>query len=148
MRLLRVAPCSRCSSASHDARSVGDDEAGVLGENLARHVERGGEEQPVAMQPIIDPFPIGAEIRHRRLDLDNPDFSVGAECDQVGTPTGRERQLAQHRKSERMEEPRGATRDPEGGRRLPAVDGQYSGERARAHGKQQPRQRHAGGGRG
>ena len=77
--LLRVAACRRCSGASHTisrAEGVGDDQAGVGRENLARHFERGGEEQPVAVQPVVDPFLVGAEIGDRRLDLDDPDFAA------------------------------------------------------------------------
>jgi hypothetical protein len=45
---------------------------GVARENVAGHLGRGGKEQPVAMQPVVHPFLIGAEIRNRRLDLDDP----------------------------------------------------------------------------
>ena len=41
------------------AERVGNDKAGVRREDLARHVKCGGEEQPVAMKPIVDPFLIG-----------------------------------------------------------------------------------------
>src|SRR6516165_8408617 len=41
------------------AEGVGDDEAGIRRKNLARHVERGGEKQPIAMQPIIEPLLVG-----------------------------------------------------------------------------------------
>ena len=49
---------------AHDGRAegIGNDEADVGGKNLARHFERGSEEQPVAMQPVIDPLPIGAKV--------------------------------------------------------------------------------------
>jgi hypothetical protein len=39
---------------------VGNNKAGVRREDLARHFKRGGEEQPVAMKPVVDPFLIGA----------------------------------------------------------------------------------------
>ena len=146
--LLRVAACSRCSGASHTIRraeGVGDDQAGVGREDLARDVERGGEEQPVAMQPVVDPFLVGAKIGDRRLDLDDPDFAVAAERHQVGAPARRQRQFAHHRKAQRMQEPRGAARDRQRGRRLPAVDRQDGGQRAHAHGMNDPRQRHARG---
>ena len=57
------------------AERVGDDQPGVLGENLARHLERGGEEQPVAMRAVVHPFLVGAEILDRGLDLDDPDLA-------------------------------------------------------------------------
>ena len=53
--MLRRLADDRCTEG------IGDDETGVAGENLARHVERGGEEQPVAMEPIVHPFLVGAE---------------------------------------------------------------------------------------
>ena len=62
--------------------------AGKIG---AQHRERGGEEQPVAVQPIVHPFLVGAKIRDRRLDLDDPDFAGGAERRQIGAPAGRQR---------------------------------------------------------
>src|SRR5262249_20699774 len=56
---------------------TGDDEAHVGRKNLARPPERGGEKQPVAMQAIIEPLLVGAKVRDRRLDLDDPQFAVG-----------------------------------------------------------------------
>ncbi len=41
------------------------DEAGILRKNVARDRKRGGEEQPVAVQPIVHPFLVGAKIRDR-----------------------------------------------------------------------------------
>ena len=79
------------------AEGVGHDQPGVGREDFARHLERGGEEQPVAVQPIVDPFLVGAEIGDRRFDLDDPDLAAGAERHQVGAPAGGERQLAHHR---------------------------------------------------
>ena len=111
LRVGGVQPVLRRLADDRCAEGVGDDEPGVGRENLARHLERGGEEQPVAMQPVVHPFLVGAEIRDRRLDLDDPDFAVGAERHEIGAPAGRQRQLAHHRKPERMQEPRGAARD-------------------------------------
>ena len=73
---------------AHDLRAerVGDDQPGVLRENLARHFERGGEEQPVAMRAIVHPFLVGAEILDRGLDLDDPDLARSVERDEVGAP--------------------------------------------------------------
>ena len=79
--MLRGLALERC------AEGIGNDKAGVLRENFARHVERGGEKQPVAVQPIVDPFLIGTKIGNRRLDLHDPQFPVAPECHQVGAPT-------------------------------------------------------------
>ena len=49
---------------------------------------RGGEEQPVAMQPVVLPFLIGAEIGDRGFDLDDPDFAGGIEGHQIGAAAG------------------------------------------------------------
>ena len=47
------------------AVGVGDDQAGILRKNLARQILREGEEQPVAMHPVVLPFLVGAQILHR-----------------------------------------------------------------------------------
>src|ERR1035437_8089663 len=47
------------------AIGVGDDQAVLFGENLARQVLGEGEEQPVAMRPVIPPFLVGAQILDR-----------------------------------------------------------------------------------
>jgi hypothetical protein len=48
------------------------------------------------MQPVVDPFLVGAEIGDRRFDLDDEDFSAAAEGDEIGAAAGRQRQLAHH----------------------------------------------------
>ena len=63
---------------------VGDDQAGIGGEYIAGHISVRGEEQPIAMPPIIHPFLIGAEVGNRRFYLHDDDFTVTAERDQVG----------------------------------------------------------------
>jgi hypothetical protein len=70
------------------AEGVRDHEAGVRRKNLARHVERGREKQPVAMQPIIEPLLVGTKVGNRRLDLDDPQFAVGAKRYEIGAPAG------------------------------------------------------------
>jgi hypothetical protein len=98
------------------AEAVCNNETDIRRKNLARHLERGGEEQPVAMQPVIDPPLVGAQIRDRRFDLDDPNLAVGAERHQIGAPAGWQRQFAHHQKSQRMQNPRGAACDRERGR--------------------------------
>ncbi len=51
------------------------DQAGVGWEDLARHLNRRGEEQPVAVQPVVLPFLVGAKVGDRRFDLDDPEFA-------------------------------------------------------------------------
>jgi hypothetical protein len=86
------------------------------------------------MQPIIEPLLVGTKVGNRRLDLDDPQFAVSAEGYEIGAPARRQRQFAHHRKPKRMQKPRGAARDRERSRGLPAVDGQNGSERADAHG--------------
>ena len=47
------------------AIGVGDDQAGIRRENLARQILREGKEQPVAMHPVILPLLVGAQILDR-----------------------------------------------------------------------------------
>jgi hypothetical protein len=47
------------------AIGVGDDQAGLGRENLARQILGEGKEQPVAMRAVLMPFLVGAQI----LDL-------------------------------------------------------------------------------
>ena len=93
------------------AKGIGHDETGVGRENLARHLDRGGEEQSVAMRAIILPFLVGAEVRDRGLDLDDPDFAARIERHQIGAAPGRQRQFADNAAPVRMQEPRGAPRN-------------------------------------
>ncbi|MGY4347048.1 hypothetical protein ACVWXM_003515 [Bradyrhizobium sp. GM7.3] len=67
-------------------RTIGirDDQAGILRKDLARQVLREGEEQPVAMRPVFVPFLIGAQILHRRFDLDDPDLAAFVQRDEIG----------------------------------------------------------------
>ena len=102
--LLRVDACRRCSGAS---QTISAPKASAtispvsLRKDLAGHFDRGGEEQPVAVQPVVHPFLVGAEIGDRGLDLDDPDFAVAAERHEIGAPAGRQRQLAHHAIAER-----------------------------------------------
>ena len=91
-------------------------------EDVLRHVRGGGEIEPIAMQPVIRPLLVDAEILDRRLDLDDPDLAVVAKRHQVGAPTGRERQLAHATVAERDQQALRAARDRERGRRLAAID--------------------------
>ena len=81
------------------AEGIGHDQPGVGRENLARHLERCGEEQAVAMRAIVRPFLIGAEIGDRGFDLDDPDLAARVERDQIGAAAGRQRQFADHARS-------------------------------------------------
>ena len=81
----------------------------------------GGEEQPIAMAAIVDPFLVGAEIGHRGFYLDNDDFAVAPERDQIGAPARRQRQFADHTIAERVQIARTAAGDGQRRLRLPAV---------------------------
>ena len=66
----RFARCRRQAVLGRFAMQMGtigvsDDQAGVLRKNLARQILREGEEQPVAMHPVVLPFLVGAQIFHR-----------------------------------------------------------------------------------
>ena len=87
------------------AEAIGQNQSGIVGKDRCGHVWRGREKQAIAVQAIIRPFPVGAEILDRRLDLDDPDFAVAAERDQIGAPPGCERQLAHAGKPERQQKP-------------------------------------------
>src|SRR5438046_678157 len=65
-------PMLRRLTDDRGPEGIGDDEASVFRENLARHVERGREKQPVAVRPIVQPFLVGAEVGDRGFDLDDP----------------------------------------------------------------------------
>ena len=102
--LLRVDACSLCSGASHtiSAPNASATISPVSGGKISHGTSvRGGEEQPVAVHPIVHPFLVGAEIRHRGLDLDDPDFAVAAERHQIGAAARGERQLADAAEAER-----------------------------------------------
>jgi NAD-dependent oxidoreductase involved in siderophore biosynthesis len=75
------------------AIGVGDDQSGVAGKQVARHFLREGKEQPITMQPVVRPLPVGAQIGQRRLDLDDPDLAALVQRHQIGTPAGRQRHL-------------------------------------------------------
>ena len=122
---LRVAAGSLCSGASRMvcAPKASATISPVSGGKISCgtiHVR--GEEQPVAMGPVILPFLVGAKIGDRGFDLDDPDFAAGIERHQIGAAAGRQRQFADHAKAMRMQQPRGAARDRQRGLRLPAVD--------------------------
>src|SRR6516225_5252342 len=68
-----------CLTEDRCAEAVRNDETDVRRKDLTRHLERGGEEQPVAMQPVIHPLLVRAQIRNRGLDLDDPHLPVAAE---------------------------------------------------------------------
>ena len=77
-------PLFRRLADYRSAECVGNDQAGIGREDIARHLGVRGEEQPIAVPPIIHPFLIGAEVGDRRFYLYDDDFAVTAERDQVG----------------------------------------------------------------
>src|SRR5215813_14917578 len=93
------------------AVGIRNDQAGVEWKDIARHLERGREKQPITMQPIIHPLLVSAKVGDRRLDLHDPHVAVSSERHQIGAPAGYEREFAHHRESKRMQKPRGPARD-------------------------------------
>jgi hypothetical protein len=81
----------------------------------------GGEEQPIAMPPVIHPFLIGPEIGHRGFYLDNDDFTVAAKRDEVGASARRQGQFTDDTIPEGVQIARGASRDCERRFRLAPV---------------------------
>ncbi len=76
------------------AVGVGNDQSGVGRKQLAGQILREGEEQPVAMRPVVLPFLIDAQILDRRLDFNNPDVAARIHRHQIGAPARRQCQLA------------------------------------------------------
>ena len=68
------------------AIGVRDDQAGILRKDLARQILREGEEQPVAMCPLLLPFLVGAQILDRGFDLHDPDLATLVQRHQIGAP--------------------------------------------------------------
>ena len=69
------------------AVGVGDDQSGIGRKQFAGQILREGEEQPVAMQPVVLPFLIGAQILDRLLDFNDPDVAPGVHRHQIGAPS-------------------------------------------------------------
>ena len=83
------------------AIGVGNDQPGIAGKNIVRQVARESEEQPIAMRPIVLPFPVRTQILGRGFDLDDPDLAARVDSDQIGPASGRQRQFAEAGKSKR-----------------------------------------------
>src|ERR1035437_7282661 len=105
-RLLMVSPDSRSTACPPSGRNSTYRPVQIsgTGSNLARHRNASGQEQQVAMGPVVLPFLIGAEIGHRGLDLDDPDLAASIERHQIGAAAGRQRQFAHHGKAMRRSE--------------------------------------------
>ena len=69
------------------AVAVGQDQPGVFGKYLERHMRRGGEEQPVAMPAIVRPFAVDAKILDRRFDFDDPELAEPANSAVISSAT-------------------------------------------------------------
>src|SRR5262249_14465563 len=82
-----------------------------------------------------------AEIGDRRFDLDDPERAVGPERNKIGSAARWQRQLAHHRMSHRMQEPRGAARDRQRSFRLAAIGRKRSSKATHRHRMENPRQR-------
>src|SRR3954451_9687245 len=104
------------------AECVRDDEAGVLRKDITRHLDGGREEQPVAMETIVHPFLVGAEVLDRGLDLDDPDIARAVQRYQVSAPARGQREFGDRREPKLMQQARRAARNAERGRRLASVN--------------------------
>lgn len=83
------------------AISVGNDQPGIAGEYIARQIAREGEEQAIAMRPIVLPLPVRTQIVGRGFDLDDPDLPARVDGYQIGTASRRQRQFAETGKPKR-----------------------------------------------
>ena len=83
---------------AHDlgAVAVRKDEAAFVRKDLGRHARMRGEEEAVAVEPVVGPLTVDAKILDRRLDLDDPDVALPRQRDEVGTPPGRQAEFGQH----------------------------------------------------
>ena len=84
--------------------AVSENESGVGRKDIERYMLGGGEEQAIAMHPIVGPFLIGAEILDRGFDLHDPDFAVAPEGHEIGAASGHERQLGDAGQSEHYQQ--------------------------------------------
>ena len=57
----------------------------------------GGKKQSIAMQAVFRPFAIDAEILDRGFDLDDPDFTLDRQADQICPSPACKRQFRQDR---------------------------------------------------
>jgi len=87
------------------------------------------------VQPVVRPFLVGAKIGDRGFYFNNNDFAVAAERDEIGAASRRQRQLADHRVAERVQEARRTARDSDRSRRLPSIDRHCCRLRRKAHGQ-------------
>ena len=90
---------------AQDRRPIGirQDQPGILGHDLGGNMVGDGEEQPVAMEPVVRPLRVGAEIVDARLDFDDPERPIRRERHDIGPATGRQRQLRDGREAEAAE---------------------------------------------
>src|SRR5438132_2616370 len=88
------------------AEGIGNDQTGVERKDIARHLKRSREKQPITMPAIIHPLLVSAKVSNRRLDLDDPHVALGTERDQIGAPARCQRQFAHGREAKRMQKPR------------------------------------------
>ncbi len=82
------------------AEFVGNDQSCVLRQYRGREIGGHRKKQPVAMVQIVMPFLIDTKILDARLDLDNPDITLGPKGDDIGSVPGGKRQFGQGGKIE------------------------------------------------
>ena len=99
-RMMRGLPHHLCTVA------IREDEAGILGEDPERYGLVRRKEEPVAVEPIVRPFPVGAKILDAGLGLDDPDFTCRSDAEDIGAAVGGEHHLGQGRAVEAAQEAR------------------------------------------
>ena len=68
-------------SLAHDFTcvSIGEDEAGVGGQNIRWKIRCDGKQQCIAIVAVLGPFLVGPEVRNARLDFNNANRTVAAD---------------------------------------------------------------------
>jgi DNA-binding LytR/AlgR family response regulator len=118
----RLAPGSRQGRdrrlAQHRAAEpVGDDQAGLLRQDLARELRRDREGEGVAIGLVLVPLLVGAEVLETGLHLDDEDLAAPPQRHQVGAPSVRQRHFGQRRIAQRRQQPTRPAGDRGGGLR-------------------------------
>src|SRR5690606_25414167 len=80
-----------------------------------------GEEEAVAIVPVLGPLLVSAKVLDAGLDFDNPDVALLGQCNDVGAAPVRQWQLGNAGETEAGQYASNASRDVQGGWRLTSV---------------------------
>lgn len=94
----RLPPCGRKAlfdRIAHELRTVtiGEQEPGAGGNDLAREIGRDSEIEAVAEGKIVFPLAVGAKVEEARFDLDDDDIARSRQRHHIGAPTIGEREF-------------------------------------------------------